>query len=199
MYLRWLALTALSYAVVHHLGLLPDGLGAGPDSTRWADWLDLLVPWLVLLPAALTLRAAPADEPTWWLFGAGALAYASGHGIHLAANSVGNERPGQPAHLWDEVVGHAIWYAGVALVLAALVRTMRGRPRPGWVAHLLAVAVGVTWASNAGGADGGWLLGVLVSVAACVMGWRHRRELPVVLLTAYAPAAVVIVATQATG
>lgn len=49
-YGRWLAVTALSYAVLHHLGLLPDGLGAGPDDTRWTDWLDLLVPWLVLVP-----------------------------------------------------------------------------------------------------------------------------------------------------
>ena len=29
-YLWALATTGLSYAVLHHLGLLPDGLGAGP-------------------------------------------------------------------------------------------------------------------------------------------------------------------------
>ena len=34
-----LATAALSYAVLHHLGLLPDGLGSGPEGTRWADWL----------------------------------------------------------------------------------------------------------------------------------------------------------------
>ena len=34
-----LAATGLSYAVLHHLGLLPDGLGAGPEGTRcsWAS------------------------------------------------------------------------------------------------------------------------------------------------------------------
>ena len=51
-YGRWLAVTALAYAVLHHLGLLPSGLGSAPDDTQWADWLDLLVPWLVLTPAA---------------------------------------------------------------------------------------------------------------------------------------------------
>lgn len=185
-YSRWLALTALAYAVLHHLGLLPDGLGAGPDDTRVADWLDLAVPWLVLLPAALTLRAAGADERTWWVFGAGAVAYVSGHGIHLAANSVGNAHPGETAHLWDEVVGHAVWYAGAAVVLVALARTMIGRDRPGVVGYLLAIAVGLTWASNAigGGPD---TLALLVAVAACAYGWRRRRELPVVLLVGFAP------------
>jgi hypothetical protein len=196
-YSRWLALTALSYAVAHHLGLLPDGLGAGPDDTRWADWLDLLVPWLVLVPAALTLRAAPAPERTWWVFGAGALAYASGHGIHLAGNSVGNAHPGDTAHLWDEVVGHALWYAGVALVLVALARTMVGRDRPGWIGYVLALAVGLTWATNAlgGGPD---LLAAAVALVACVFGWRHRAGLPVVLLVGFAPVVPVLVVAALT-
>jgi len=103
-YARWLTTTALAYAVLHHLGLLPDGLGSGPEGTRWADWLDLLVPWLVLAPAALTMWAAPASVRGWMLFGAGVVAYVSGHGIHLAANSVGNQDPGETAHLWDEVM-----------------------------------------------------------------------------------------------
>lgn len=40
--------------------------------------------------------------------------YASGHGIHLAANSIGNVSPGPTARLWDEVVGHCVWYATMA-------------------------------------------------------------------------------------
>jgi len=142
-YSRWLALTALAYAVVHHLGLLPGGLGAGPEGTRWADWLDLLVPWLVVAPAALTLSADRAGPRTWVLFGIGAGLYLSGHGIHLAANSVGNAAPSPTAHLWDERVGHLVWYAGVALVLAALTRTMRGRARPGPLGHVLALVAAV--------------------------------------------------------
>jgi hypothetical protein len=195
-YSRWLALTALSYVVLHHLGLLPDGLGAGPDDTRWTDWLDLAVPWLVLVPAALTLRADGAAERTWWIFGAGALAYASGHGIHLAANSVGNAHLSDTAHLWDEVVGHTIWYAGVALVLLALARTMVGRPRAGWVGYLLAVAVGLTWASNALG-GGTQALAAIVAVITCGFGWRHRHDLPVVLLVGFAPVIPVLLAVWA--
>lgn len=195
-YRRWLALTALAYAVVHHLGLLPDGLGAGPDGTRVADWLDLLVPWLVLVPAALALRAAPATPRTWAVFGAGVVAYSSGHGIHLAANSIGNVDPSDTAHLWDEVAGHLVWYAGVALVLAALARTMVGEPRPGPVGHLLALAAGLTWASNAVG-GGTEVLSLLVSLAAVWFGWRHRSQLPVALLTGFVPAVVVLVAALA--
>jgi hypothetical protein len=95
-YARWLAVTALACAVLHHLGSLPDGLGDGPDGTRWADWLDLAVPWLVLTPAALTLWADRSPPRTWIVFGAGVVAYTSGHGIHLAANSVGNATPVRP-------------------------------------------------------------------------------------------------------
>lgn len=192
MYSRWLALTALSYAVLHHLGLLPGGLGDAPDGTRWADWIDLLVPWLVLAPAALTLRANRCDPRTWVLFAVGAGLYLSGHGIHLAANSVGNAAPSATAHLWDERVGHLVWYTGVALVLASIARTMVGRPRPGVVGHVLAVAVGLTWAANALGGGTLWL-SLAVALAACWYGWRHRRDLPLVLLAGFAPAVAVLV------
>lgn len=198
MYSRWLAVTALAYVVLHHLGGLPDGLGAGPDDTRWADWLDLAVPWLVLAPAALTIRAAEASGHTWALFGAGVIAYVSGHGIHLAANSIGNADGGDTAHLWDEVVGHAIWYAGVALALVALAGTMTGRSRPGPVGYLLAVAVGLTWASNMLG--GGPLVpGLLLAAALCWFGWLRRAELGVVLLVGFAPAVAVLVVVPFTG
>lgn len=193
-YGRWLAVTAAAYAVTHHLGLLPDGLGDGPEGTRWADWLDLLVPWLVLVPAAATMVAARPIREAWVVLGAGALLYASGHGIHLAANSVGNVEPGPTAHLWDEVVGHYVWYAGVALVVLALTMTMRGRARPHPAAYLLALAVGLTWATNALGADAR-VFGVVVALVLSAMGWVHRRELGVVLFAAFAPAAVLLLAS----
>jgi hypothetical protein len=75
---------------------------------------------------------------------------AQGHGIHLAANSVGNVEPSPVVHLWDEVVGPAVWYAGVAVVCAVLATAVRDRPLPdrrGWrhrgsLAALLAVGFG---------------------------------------------------------
>lgn len=191
MYSRWLAVTALSYAVVHHLGLLPEGLGDGPDQTRWADWIDLLVPWAVLVPAAFTMRDAPATQRAWLWFGAGSVLYLTGHGIHLAANSIYNAHPSDTAHLWDEVVGHAIWYTGAALILAALALTMLGRPRPGPVGYLLAIAAGLTWATNMLG-GGPIVLGLVVAVAACAFGWVRRAELGIVLLVGFAPAVPVV-------
>jgi hypothetical protein len=56
---------------------------------------------------------------------------------------------------------------------------------------VLALAVGRTWASNAVG-GGTEVLSVAVSLAAAGFGWRHRRDLPVVLLTGFAPAFVLL-------
>jgi hypothetical protein len=190
-YERWLATSAVTYVVAHHLGLVPGGLGPAPDGTRWADWLDLLVPLVVLVPPAMALREAGAAPRHWTLFVIGCVIYAWGHGMHLAANSVNNARPGPTAHLWDEVVGHLVWYLGAALVLAALARTMPGRPRPGIVGYALAVLVGITWASNAVG-GGTEPLSVAVAAVAALFGWRHRDGLGVTLLVGFLPSAVLI-------
>ncbi|MGZ8745007.1 MAG: hypothetical protein ACXWXO_18985 [Nocardioides sp.] len=198
MYSRALAASAAAYAVAHHLGLLPAGLGPAPEGTRWADWLDLLVPWFVLAPAAVTLWAARASAGTWAIFGAGVVAYTSGHGIHLAANSVANNAPGETAHLWDEVVGHYIWYAGVALVVAALVVSMAGRPRPHAIGYFLALGVGATWATNAVGGDT-VVFGLVLALAAAASGWTRRDELGVVLLVGALPAAIGLGVAQVLG
>ena len=189
---RWLALTALAYALLHHVGSLPAGLGPAGHDTRWADWIDLVTPYAVLVPAGLALRAARPPASAWALLCAGALLYAQGHGVHLAANSVGNVTPGPAAHLWDEVVGHAVWYAGAGLVMAALALGMRGRPRPrSPLAYVLAVAVGTTWATNAigGGTSAASLLAAALAVG---VGCRGRREQPVLLAVGSAPAVVVL-------
>jgi hypothetical protein len=191
MYSRALAATALAYVVLHHLGLLPAGLGEGPEGTRLSDWIDLAVPWLVLAPAGVTMGAAQAPLRSWVIFGAGVIAYTSGHGIHLAANSIGNADPGQTAHLWDEEVGHALWFVGVALVLSALAQTMVDRPRPHIVGYVLAVAVGLTWASNAIG-GGTVVFSLALSLVAAWFGWRQRPGLGVVLLVGFLPAVVVL-------
>lgn len=195
-YSRSLVAAALAYALLHHIGLLPGGLGAGPDGTRILDWLDLAVPWLVLGSAAAVLWAEQPRPLVWALFGAGAISYTSGHGIHLAANSIGNQVSDETVHLWDEPVGHHIWFAGVALVLAAVALTMVGRPRPPVLGYVLALAVGLTWASNAVG-GGTEIFSLLVALAATAFGWRHRRDLGVVLLVGFLPAAVTLVVAWA--
>jgi hypothetical protein len=100
-HLLWLAALAVAYGITHHTGATLTPLGS-IGQTRWADWIDLLTPYAVLLPAAAALHAGGAARRHWILYLAGALTYAEGHGIHLAANSTGNVHPSDIAHLWDE-------------------------------------------------------------------------------------------------
>ena len=44
----WLVLLAIGYPVTHHIGTLFAGLGdVGSTDTRWADWIDLITPYVV--------------------------------------------------------------------------------------------------------------------------------------------------------
>ena len=86
--------------------------------------------------------------------------YASGHGIHLAANAIAAVEPSDTAHLWDELVGHLVWYGGLWLVVVAL-RLSRGGAgvKLSPLGYLLAVWFGMTHATNAlegGVAFRGW-------------------------------------------
>jgi hypothetical protein len=188
-----LALTALAYSLCHHVGSLPDGLGGAGRGTRVADWLDLLTPFLVLTPALLALLAARPPRATYLWFALGSWLYATGHGLHLSANSIGNAAPGETAHLWDEYVGHWTWYAGVAVLVAVLASTMAGRPVPRHpVAWLLAVTAGVTWGTNATGGEFTWA-GLALAVVAVGWGARHRRDQGVLLAVAAVAGVVAVV------
>ena len=187
--LRWVATSAAAYGVMHHLGVLMSWAG-GVGVTRWADWADLLTPYAVLLPAGVAMWRN-ASGPRWWVvYAVGAATYVEGHGIHLAANSIANTAPGDAAHLWDEVVGHYIWYAGAALVAACLVRVLAEHaPRRSAPTYALAVLVGVTHATNS--LEGGTpALGLLVALAFVATAARSRA-LRLVLL-AYGVALVVL-------
>ena len=168
---RWAALCALAYNVLHHLGALPGGLGDAGGGTRVVDWLDLLTPYVVVGTALAALAAAGTDRRGWWTGFAGACLYTSGHGVHLSANSIGNVRgSGAPIPLWDEVVGHWLWYAGAALLVVAVARAVALRVMPATVA--LALATGGTWTTNA--LEGTTAVGSLLA-AALLAGWGVRR------------------------
>ena len=168
----WTGVWALAYNLFHHLGALPNGLGAAGGGTRWLDWVDLLTPYAVVGAALAALATANTDARGWWAALVGAGAYVQGHAVHLAANSIGNVRGDvPPVHLWDEVVGHWLWYAGLALLVLALARAVPLRARP--VAYALALATGVTWTTNA--LEGTTAVGSLV-VAAGLAGWGWRRR-----------------------
>jgi hypothetical protein len=182
----WLVLLAVGYAVSHHVGTLFTGLGdVGNTQTRWADWIDLATPYVVTGAAGGALRAARASRLAWTVFWFAAVLYTQGHGIHLAANSVGNVAPGEPAYLWDEHVGHYLWYTGFALLVATLAATVAERRHRGGVgAHLLALLVGFTNFTNS--VEGQTpILGIAVAVVFVGWGFVTRDGLGRVLLTAY--------------
>ncbi len=145
---RWLAVLAVVYVIGHHTGTLLGPLGTvGP--TRWADWVDIFLPYALLGSAAMVLLRAEAPRRAWVVLGVGAVVYTQGHGIHLAANSIGNELGHAPViTLWDEHLGHYVWYLGVAVVVAALVLGVRTLElsRLGW---FLAALVALTLTTNA--------------------------------------------------
>lgn len=189
---RWLVAFALSVVVGHHVGVLLAPLG-DVGRTRWADWADLVVPYAVIACAAGALAAGAAGRRAWLVLGAAAVAYTQGHGIHLAANSIANVDPGSTAHLWDEVVGHYVWYAGLAGVVAALALALSELPRPGTAGYALALLFGLTVFTNS--VEGGTpLLGVATSLAFVAWGLRRRRRAGVLLLAAYAVSAIALLA-----
>lgn len=123
--------SAASFAVFQHLPSLAGGAG---------DVVDLATPFAVVGTATLvlaSLRAPPAALALALLAG---VLYVDGHGIHLAANSIGHEALSGDAedvtHFWDETFGHIKWHLGWLLLVAAVAaaealgRTPRGlRPR----------------------------------------------------------------------
>ena len=118
--------------------------------TRVADWLDLATPFAVLGCAVMALRCASANRASWlWMF-AGGVAFALGHGLHLAANSISNVNDKTVAeativHLWDEVASHYVWYIGLYLVMVALWIALCDQPiRIHPLGTALAVLVAVT-------------------------------------------------------
>jgi hypothetical protein len=184
----WLVLLALGYAISHHAGTIFADLGdVGDTKTRWADWIDLATPYVVTGAAAGALRAARASRGTWTVFWFATVLYTQGHGIHLAANSIGNAVAGkqQPTYLWDEHVGHYLWYLGFALLVAALASTLAERRHRGGIgAHLLALLVGFTNFTNS--VEGQTpILGIALAVVFVAWGVVTRDGLGRVLLTAY--------------
>lgn len=207
---RWLLAFALAYGVLHHQGFLFGGLGTvefvADGGTRLADWLDLLTPFAVIGPAVGAFVVAGwRSVPVLVVFVTGAVLYVEGHGIHLAANSVANEQvaaggpPSPVVHLWDEPVGHHLWFAGLALVVVGLVAACHGRWRigSGWLLRLLGLQFGVTWATN--GLEGGTAifsglvaLGFLVWSGVTLGRGAADRPVPELLVWAFAPALTLI-------
>jgi hypothetical protein len=189
---RRLAAFAVAVIVGHHLGTALGWLG-GPGDTRWADWVDLAVPYLVVGCAAATLAAVPGGRRDWIALGAAGILYTQGHGVHLAANSIANVEPSDIAHLWDETVSHWLWYLGLAGLVATLAHAARKLPsRRSPTGLVLAVAWGVTTFTNS--VEGGTAaLGLAIGALFVAWGFRSRGRLPELLAPAYGIALVCLV------
>jgi hypothetical protein len=116
---------AASFAVFQHVPSFAGDAG---------DFVDLVTPFAVVGTAALVLallRPAPAALALALLAG---ILYVDGHGIHLAANSIGHEAltgdAEDVAHFWDETFGHIEWHLGWMLLLAAVAAAEALSPAP---------------------------------------------------------------------
>jgi hypothetical protein len=109
---------------------------------HWADVIDLVTP-LVLIPLYWLLFSASGVPSLRWTlaFLVLAAAWADGHGIHLAANSIGHLAvPGSARDLtefYDEKLGHYIWHVAVMGLSVLVLLQNRSAAREG---HLLAGA-----------------------------------------------------------
>jgi hypothetical protein len=150
---------------------------------RFGDWIDLVTPFAVLGAAALVLLALRA--PLWVaaLALAAGVAFADGHGIHLAANSIRGValagEAGDTAYFWDERFGHIEWHLGwLGLLVAFPLAERFGRATPSrpLTAALVVLMLGSTlFGSTVEGQD--WWL--VPPVALALAAWALVCQGPV--------------------
>lgn len=179
---------SVAYNVFHHNSLF--GTAGATSGTRIADWIDLLTPICVVLPLLWFLFVQSARKSEWLIACIGAIVYVEGHGIHLAANSIGNSGSVSPevsetVHLWDEVMGHYVWYGGLAALLLACARAAVSNRASGkhfWVMAVAGGISGITWATN--GLEGGTAVfsWILAAVAVSTSAMRRSKGLSAFLL-----------------
>jgi hypothetical protein len=184
---------AAAFAVFQHV---PSAFGDA------GDYVDLATPFAVVGTTALalaSLRAAPAALALALLAG---VLYIDGHGIHLAANSIGHEELTGEAedvtHFWDETFGHFWWHLGWMLLIGAIGaaeafgRAARGvRPRSVWAAGATILLLGVTLFTST--VEGGtWWLALGAAAVIVVWAALAPRPLLATLAGAFLLAALLI-------
>jgi hypothetical protein len=184
---------AASFAVFQHL---PSVFGDA------GDFVDLVTPFAVVGTAALvlvSLGAAPAAVALALVAG---VLYVDGHGIHLAANSIGHEALTGDAedvtHFWDETFGHIEWHLGWMLLIGAvgaaeaLARGPRGlRPRSYVLAGATIAILGFTLFTST--VEGGtWWLAAAATAVFVVWAVRAPRPLLATCAGAFVLAALLM-------
>lgn len=191
---RLLATSAVALVLTHWIRLLPLGFHA-PGGTRWEDFADLATPYVVAGPMLVVLARVGAGRRAWTAALVGGALFVQGHGVHLSANSISYARgDAAPAYLWDEVVGHALWFVGLTVLLLAVAHSVRPVPLPARaLPHALALLVGATWAANVVEA-GQAALGAALAAGLVGYGWRTRDRQPGRLLVLAFSLSLVLVA-----
>lgn len=185
---------AACFFLFHHLPAI-----AGDNA---GDWIDLVTPFAVVAATAAVLTSVGASPAALLLCLVGAVLYVDGHGIHLAANSIGHEplvgHAKDVTHFWDERFGHIEWHLGwVTLVAALLVAeaasgtTRRFRPSSLALASATVVLLGFTLFTST--VEGGtWWLELGAAAAFVVWGILAPRPLLTTCAGAFVGAAVLI-------
>ncbi|MDX6482433.1 MAG: hypothetical protein QOE95_204 [Gaiellaceae bacterium] len=180
----------VAVAVFHHLPIV-----AG--AVELHDPVDLITPFAVAGAALATLLSLHAPPRALLAAFVGAILYVDGHGIHLAANSIGNEpvsgRARDLAHFWDEQFGHVWWHLGWLVLVAAIClaepgqRVALSRRRTAAIVFLL----GATLFTNT--VEGGdWWLELAGTAVFCAWAATARRPLLVAFAGAFAFGAALI-------
>jgi hypothetical protein len=179
---------ALAVAVFHHL---PSFVGETAG-----DWVDLVTPFAVIGASALLLVRR---VPTLALLAAlvGGILYVDGHGIHLAANSIGHEDPTGDAkdvtHFWDEEWGHFEWHLGLFVLIGSFCLAERARPErvDRWPAVVAALLLGWTFFTST--VEGGtWWLELAATAVFVPWAVLTRRPLVTVFAAAFGLCALMI-------
>lgn len=199
--LSWaIVIFSVAFAAVH---LIPIGLGKPLPGYRLitiGTVFDLITP-LILLPIYVGLyqwgHVRSFDRRSlWWgaAFLVSAVLWVEGHSIHLPANAISLTLRGagvgsnvqSVTHLFDEVLGHYFWHAGMVGLSMIVVAREWLRPIDGQPSSLV---VGMGSGTIYGGiffgavVEGGtWPLGVtfaaLFTVGTLIWGWARLRRQP---------------------
>lgn len=171
----WL-LFGLAVAITHNWYAILSPFHSLTKGTRFGSYLELATPFAVVGSAAWAVFSVRVTRLTKLLFGAAAILYIEGHGIHLAANSINNQHPtgdaAATAHFWDEQFGHIYEYLGwwsLTLLVAFAGTTLM---KPGVLRIVVALLYGFTLFTN--GVEAG-LVPLLFGFLAVAVGFSLFR------------------------
>jgi hypothetical protein len=198
---RWLFFLGLACASFHVLPAFFQEFIS--RSLTLGDVIDFATPWVVIpaaffvfsrifriesgkqLPSGFQIAASKI------LLGAGFILYVGGHGLHLSANSIArlidkaqNPELFHAVYLWDEIISHYMWDAGVYLIaIAMIVASFRRSHKSLSVPSILFISVGAllygfTFAVNS--VEGQTIVFAIPAAifggAACVgLRWKNSR------------------------